>query len=217
MAHPATHPLIGSTAGANEGFDTVVVGGIGSATLYRLALRLGPRVPGPKQFALGQPDGGSHDHSRIIRLMYHDARYTALTPRTFTAWDEVAAESGVELLVKTGGLEMAAPVHHADIDRYAAAMDAAAIPHERFGAEELRQLHPQFTAADDVAVRYQESSGLVNAAKGNAVHVAPARAHGAQVRTGCTVHALIPQSDSVRVESSAGDFLCRRVVVAAAS
>lgn len=204
---------------ADSHFDTIVVGcgGIGSAALYRLACRLGGQVLGLEQFDLGHPYGGSQDHSRIIRLMYHDARYTALTPHTYTAWADVEEESGVRLVVKTGGVEIAAPSHHTDLDRYACAMDAAGIPYERVGAGELRYRYPQFAVDENVQVIYQMESGLVDAAKGNAAHIALARAHGAQIRTRCTVTALVPQGDSVRVETTQGAFSCRRVVVAAAS
>lgn len=219
-AQPAALPVGNGTHGASaELFDTVVVGlgGIGSATLYRLAKRLGGQVLGLEQFELGHPYGGSQDHSRIIRLMYHDARYTALTPSTYTAWAEVEEESGLRLVVKTGGLEIAAPDYAHDIDRYAAAMDAAAIAYERFGADELRRRYPQFHVGDDVSVLYQEASGLVNAGHGNAAHIALARAHGAQIRTHCRVTGLQTQGDSVRVATTQGDFACRRVVVCAAS
>ncbi|MGL4648261.1 MAG: FAD-dependent oxidoreductase, partial [Caldilineaceae bacterium] len=207
-------------AGALLGvYDTIVVGlgGIGSATLYRLAKRLGNQVLGLEQFAIGHPFGGSQDHSRIIRLMYHDARYTALTPSTYSAWEEVEEESGLALVLKTGGVEIAAPAWAHDIDRYARAMDTAALPYERFGADELRHRYPQFAVDDDVQVLYQESSGLVNAAHGIAAHVALARAHGAHLRAHCPVLALEPQPDSVRVLTPEGFFACRRVVVAAAS
>jgi sarcosine oxidase len=216
--HANGAPSVASTSSIPT-CDTVVIGlgGIGSATLYRLARRLGSQVLGIEQFDLGHPYGGSQDHSRIIRLMYHDARYTALTPSTYTAWAEVEEESGLQLVVKTGGVEIAAPDYAHDIDRYAAAMDAASIPYERFGADELRRRYPQFAVQDDVSVLYQPSSGLVNAAHGMAAHLALARAHGARIRTRCRVLALEPQGDSVRVRTSQGDVACRRVVVCAAS
>jgi sarcosine oxidase len=200
-------------------FDTIVVGcgGIGSAALYRLARRLGGQVLGIEQFDLGHPYGGSQDHSRIIRLMYHDARYTALTPYAYTAWAEIEEESYVRLVVQTGGVEIAAPSHHCDLDRYGRAMDAAGIPYERYGPDELRRRYPQFAVDDDVQVIDQAQSGLVDAARGNAVHIALARAHGAQLRTRCSVTALVPQGDGVRVETTQGTFACRRVVVAAAA
>ncbi len=48
-------------------------GGIGSAALYWLsheAAKGGEEVLGIDQFELGHPNGGSQDHSRIIRLRY---------------------------------------------------------------------------------------------------------------------------------------------------
>lgn len=218
-AQQSAQQAAGSAARAEASYDTIVIGlgGIGSATLYRLARRLGSQVLGLEQFALGHPYGGSQDHSRIIRLMYHDVRYTALTPATYTAWAEVEEESGLRLVVKTGGVEIAAPDYAHDIDRYAAAMDAAGIGYERFGADELRRRYPQFAVRDDVQVLYQAESGLVNAAHGIAAHVALARAHGAAIRSDCRVTRLQAQGDSVRVETVQGAFACRRVVVCAAS
>lgn len=69
-------------------FEFIVIGcgGIGSAAAYWLARSAGREVLAIEQFALGHDRGESQDHSRIIRLSYHDAAYTALTPHTYTAW-----------------------------------------------------------------------------------------------------------------------------------
>ena len=72
-------------------------GGIGSAAAYWLSRRAGEEVPCLEQWELGHGQGASEDHSRIIRLGYHSAAYTALTPSAYAAWREVEAESGVEL------------------------------------------------------------------------------------------------------------------------
>ena len=88
-------------------YEYIVVGcgGLGSAAAYRLAREAGEEVLALEQFRLGHDNGASQDHSRIIRLSYHDPAYTALTPHTYTAWGEVEEESGVQLVVKTGGLD----------------------------------------------------------------------------------------------------------------
>src|ERR671916_376879 len=85
-------------------FIVVGCGGIGSAVTYRLAPAAGKEGLAVAQFPLGHDNGASQDHSRIIRLSYHLPEYTALTPATYEAWREVEAESGVRLVVKTGGL-----------------------------------------------------------------------------------------------------------------
>jgi len=72
-------------------FIVIGCGGIGSAALYWLARHAGREVLGLERFHLGHDYGGSQDHSRIIRLSYHDPVYTALTPHTYTAWRVVSA------------------------------------------------------------------------------------------------------------------------------
>ena len=53
-------------------------GGIGSAALYWLARRASADVLGIEQFKLFHHNGGSQDHSRIIRLAYHQEKYARL-------------------------------------------------------------------------------------------------------------------------------------------
>ena len=81
----------------NKAFEYIVVGcgGIGSAAVYWLSREAGEEVLGLEQFHLGHDRGGSEDHSRIIRLSYHDPAYTTLTPYTYEAWSEVEEESGI--------------------------------------------------------------------------------------------------------------------------
>src|SRR5947209_15523725 len=51
--------------------------------------------------------GASEDHSRIIRHSYHSSNYTALTPSAYATWAELEDETGLQLVVKTGGLDIA--------------------------------------------------------------------------------------------------------------
>jgi glycine/D-amino acid oxidase-like deaminating enzyme len=73
------------STGGLEQADVIVLGlgGIGSAAAYWLARR-GARVIGLEQFELGHTRGESQDHSRIIRLSYHDPP-TSVWPRPPTA------------------------------------------------------------------------------------------------------------------------------------
>ena len=60
--------------------------GIGSAAAYWLSRVAGADVLCLEQWELGHDRGASEDHSRIIRLGYHAARYTALTRDSYAAW-----------------------------------------------------------------------------------------------------------------------------------
>ena len=160
-------------------YDYIVLGcgGIGSGAAYWLARRAGAEVLGLEQFKLGHHNGGSQDHSRIIRLTYHHENYTKLTPHTYTAWETVEEESAVNIVTNTGSVEFAeiGSPYHVDLEKYASAMDAANIPYERFGNDELRSRFPQFKFDKEMDVLWQGKSGIADAAKGNAAHVATIR------------------------------------------
>jgi sarcosine oxidase len=192
-------------------------GGIGSAAAYWLARQAGADVLGLEQFALGHDRGESQDHSRIIRLAYHAPAYTALTRHTYAAWHEIEEESGVQLVFKTGGLDLEL-VHGAQpqyINHYAESMRAADIPFQELAAHEVMERWPQFTLSEGVQALYQADSGLVDARKANAVHTTLARARGATILDNMPVRAITPQGDGVTVHTDAATFHARRVVVAA--
>src|SRR5579859_7354071 len=136
-------------------------GGIGSAALYWLSRRAGEDVLGLEQFATGHDRGGSQDHSRIIRLAYHAPAYTSLMPAAYAAWRTLEEESGLPLLVLSGGLDLEPADGAGAIEHYAAAMDVAGIPYQALHAREVMQRWPQFHLTDDVHALYQAESGIV--------------------------------------------------------
>ena len=155
-------------------YETIVLGlgGIGSAALYWLARRIGGEVLGLEQFSLGHHLGASQDHSRIIRLAYDNPAYTALTPHTFIHWREVEAESGVQLVHRTGSLVFGPGDRpEAEIDLYTAAMSSAGIPFERLSPEEAMRHFPQFRLQEGDQVLYSANDGFVDPGKANAVHI----------------------------------------------
>jgi sarcosine oxidase len=200
----------------------VGLGGLGSAALYRLAAELGPGVLGIEQFALGHHRGASQDHSRIIRLAQHEQQYAALARPAYKAWDEVEAESGQQIVTRTGGLvieDRAARLGLAsgnrNIEGYTAMFDRYGVGYELLDADELVTRWPQFRVGGAEKALYQDDAGIVDARRANAVHVALARAHGAEVRANTPVRAIRPDGEGVAVVTGAGTFRADRVVVAA--
>jgi sarcosine oxidase len=201
-----------------KSYEYIVVGcgGIGSAAVYWLSREAGPEVLGLEQFHLGHDRGGSEDHSRIIRLSYHDPAYTALTPHTYEAWSEIEEESGIQLVFKTGGLDLESVENEPRyINQYAGAMAEAGIPYEELSASEIMDRFPRFTLDESVQGVYQPEGGLVDAGKGNAIHIALARARGATVLEETPVHGVRTVGDGVEVETAAGTFSAGKLVVAA--
>ena len=89
-------------------FEYIVLGlgGFGSAAAYWLARRAGTEVLGLEQFELGHVRGESQDHSRIIRLSYHTPGYVELAKFAYQAWAELERDSGEQLVLRTGGLDL---------------------------------------------------------------------------------------------------------------
>src|SRR5574341_1432535 len=198
-------------------FIVLGCGGIGSAALYWLAGRAGREVLGLERFEFFHTKGGSQDHSRIIRLTYDSDEYTRLAPHAYLAWAAVEDESGAKIVHKTGGLTMAlkAGPYQPLIENYARSMANCGIPFDRVGADEVMKRFPQWQFDEDVDAIYQAEMGLVDAGKGNAAHLALARARGATVIDRCPVESIQPVGDGVEIETPQGAFSCRQLIVAA--
>ena len=199
-------------------YDVIVIGcgGIGSAATYWLSRSAGAEVLALEQFALGHDRGESQDHSRIVRLAYHAPAYTALTRHTFAAWAAVEDEAGLQLITRTGGLDLelvdGAPRF---LNHYADAMESAAIPFEALSAADVMARWPQFTLPDGVCALFQPDAGLVDARRANAAHVALARAHGATILANTPVRSITPLPDGVEVRTDTASFRAARLVITA--
>ena len=183
--------------------DVIVLGlgGIGSAAAYWLA-RSGARVIGLERFALGHERGASHDHSRIIRLSYHDPVYVRLAQAAYASWAEVSAEAGAELVIETGGIDVFPAEDAFDRAAYTGAMDVCGVPYELLDAAEAMRRFPELRIDASTEVLFQERTGIAAAARANAAHQRLARAHGADLREHARVEAIstAPGEVTVRVD-----------------
>jgi sarcosine oxidase len=204
-------------------YRVIVVGcgGLGSAALYRLATELGSGVLGLEQFELGHSRGASQDHSRIIRLAQHQAQYAVLAAPAYKAWDEIEAESCQQIVTRTGGLVIEDRVARAgaatgtrNIEGYTDMFDRFGVAYELLDADELAARWPQFRLSGGEKALYQAESGIVDAARANAVHISLARAHGAHVQANTPVRAIRPDGDGVAVVTDTATYRADRVVVA---
>jgi sarcosine oxidase len=207
----------------NRDFDTVVVGvgGIGSAACY-WAARAGARVLGLEQFGLYHSNGASQDHSRIIRLAQFEEPYASLAPGAYRTWNDVENESGVQLVRKTGGLIIEDVSARAGLDTgdrniegYVRAFRHHGVDFSLYSADEVMVRWPQYTLRGDEMAIYQKESGLVDAGKGIAVHVALARSRGAVINENTPVRALRSTPVGVEVVTDDATYLARHVITAA--
>jgi sarcosine oxidase len=173
-------------------WDAIVVGlgGIGSGAAYWLSRRLGERVLGLEQFELGHANGASQDHSRIIRLSYHRREYVRLARRAYATWAEVEAEAELQIVTRTGGLDVAPRDASIPLSDYIESMTAEGVPFEHLDADEIMRRWPQWRLSDEHHGLFQADGGLADPNRANAAHQRLARAHGATLAERAPVTAL---------------------------
>ncbi|MDX6562362.1 MAG: hypothetical protein QOD65_2176 [Gaiellales bacterium] len=201
---------------AEDEADVIVLGlgGIGSAAAYWLA-RSGARVIGLERFALGHDRGASQDHSRIIRLSYHDPAYVRLAQAAYASWDEVSAEAGAELVVRTGGIDIFPAADSFDREAYCNAMDTCGVVYDRLDGAEAMRRFPELRVDEATEVLFQEQTGIAAAARANAAHQRLARAHGADLREHARVEAIADDGGEVRVQVDGASIRAARLLVCA--
>ena len=197
-------------------FDAIVLGlgGIGSGAAYWLA-RSGANVLGLEQFSLGHARGESHDHSRIIRLSYHEPIYVRLAKAAYAAWAEVEREAGEQLIYRTGGLDLGPANGAIPLSGYAAAMDAESVPFEKLDAAKIRKRWPAFHIGDDVHGLFQPEGGIVAAERATAAHQRLARVHGATLLENAPIESVRSAGGTISVQARGEEFSARKLVICA--
>lgn len=198
-------------------YDTIVLGlgGIGAGALCWLARRLGGEVLGLEQFPLGHHQGGSQDHSRIIRYSYHHPIYVRLAERAYRAWAAVEEQTGEQLVYRCGGLDLFPENGAIAAADYLRSLDSCGIAYERLAADEICRRWPVWRIPDSVWGLYQADGGLVAAAKANAAHLHAARQAGAQIRENVGMANVRAAHGEVAVTVDGTSYRARRLVVAA--
>lgn len=199
-------------------FDVAVigVGGIGSGALYWAAKRAGTGVLGLERFELGHERGASQDHSRIIRLSYHRPDYVRFARDSYAAWAELESDSGEQIVIRTGGLDLYPQSASGWMDDYSNALDEVGIGYEWLDAPETMRRYPQWRIEEDVRVMVQEDTGIAAAARANAAHRRVATELGATIADGQHVTSVRDVGGEYEIATAAGDtWRAERVIVTA--
>jgi monomeric sarcosine oxidase len=147
---------------SSSDFDVIVLGGgtMGTAAAWALAKR-GHRALVLEQFQHVHPYGSHSGETRIIRHAYAESpEYVPLVQRADRLWQELEVESGQQVLVRTGGLELAAPGYaHARDARTAA--DAHGLRYEWLTPDEANYRWSPLRVPDGWDVLFSPDSGFV--------------------------------------------------------
>ena len=197
-------------------FDVIVlgVGGMGSAACYALAER-GARVLGLEQFDIPHAYGSSHGETRIIRLAYAEgAFYVPLLRRAYERWQRLEHDFGEQLLHITGGLDIGA-ADSALIRGSRASCREHDLSHELLTATEAMARFPALQLPPHFVANFQAEGGFLRSERCIVAHVTRAQALGAEIRAREAVLSWEARGDSVRVQTTKGEYAADRLVVTA--
>ena len=196
-------------------YDVIVVGlgGMGSAAAYHLAAR-GQRVLGLERHTPAHDKGSSHGGSRITRQSYfEDPAYVPLLLRSYELWEQLARDSGEDVISLTGGLFLG----REDSVTVAGSLRASRewdLPHELLSAADVRRRFPTFSLAGDEVALYEAKAGFVRPETTVKAHIALAAAAGAELHFSEPVSSWESTSAGVRVTTAHGTYEAGRLVIA---
>lgn len=207
----------GSPGSTRRDHDLIVIGlgALGSAAAYWAATRPGMRVLGLERFELGHANGASADHSRIIRLSYHQPAYVRLAKRAYASWAAVEAESGERIVTVTGGLDLWPDGAAIPRDDYTASLAAEDVPFELIDEREVMARWPVWRLDEGTTGMWQAQGGLADPYRGNAAHRRLAVQRGATLRDRSPVAAIRDVGGEVEVIVDGVAHRAGRVVLAA--
>jgi sarcosine oxidase len=197
-------------------YDAIVVGvgGMGSAACYHLARR-GQRVLGLERYDIPHVLGSSHGFSRIIRLAYYEnPAYVPLLRRAYELWRELERQAGEKLLHITGSIDASAPGGEI-FEGSRRSCELHDLPHTILTGAELSRRFPGYRLPPDHLALLQPDGGFLSSERCIVAHATAAKAAGAEIRKGEQVIDWEPTAAGIRVRTSRGQYVGRRLVVCA--
>ena len=137
--------------------DVAVVGaGVNGLAAAWALRRAGVDAVVYEQFAVGHDRGSSHGRTRIFRLGYSETEWVRRAQDALAGWRELEAESGEELLLLSGFLEL----YPADAVSSEQALAECGVACELL-SREVAQERFDVSPAEDTRVLFQPDAGVV--------------------------------------------------------
>ena len=195
-------------------FIVIGAGGVGSAALFHLASR-GARVLGLDRFPPGHDRGSSHGRTRIIRQAYYEhPDYVPLLFRAYELWAELGQRIGRPLLHEIGLLQ-AGPADSEVLAGVRRSATEHTLNIEELSAAELVRRFPGFQVPDGWTSLFEPKAGYLDVEACVVVHIEEAERRGAELRTGVAVIGWRNIAGGFEVQTDAGTFQSRGLVVTA--
>ena len=197
-------------------FPVIVIGGgtMGTAAAWALGKHGVPALV-LEQFGHVHTFGAHSGRTRIFRHAYAESPdYVPLVLRADELWQELEVVSGQRVLVRTGGLDLAAP----GFDHAAAAHASCAqwnLPAEWLTGAEVRQRWPGYAIPDDWDASFSSQAGYLKVEPALRTLAAAARALGVTINEHEPVLTWRADGDGFVVETSTATYLADHVIVTA--
>lgn len=201
---------------ASGGYDVIVVGGgtMGTAAAWELGKR-GAKALMLEQFAHIHPFGAHGGRTRVIRHAYAEGHeYVPFVQRADALWLELEEESGERILMRTGGLELAAP-GYAHARKARASADQHGLPYDWLTPEEGRRRWPMVSIPDDWDVLFSPQAGYLYTEPALRAMATSARRRGIEIREQEPVLAWSANEDGATVTTTTGTYSGDRLIITA--
>ena len=198
-----------------EKIDYCVVGAgvVGSSAAYLLA-REGKSVALLEQFEFGHDRGSSHGESRITRYSYDHPIYVKMAKRGFPLWAEIMSESGEQIYVQTGGIDLD-EIGGKGIQDCKFSLDAENIPYEMIDRDELKKRFPQFNVPENYEGLYQKDAGILNASLCVRSLQKLAAKHGARLADNAPVMKIEVKGNDIEITTKTQKLIAKHLILCA--
>jgi len=189
----------------------IVIGGgaAGSAATEDLARR-GHSVTLLERFERAHVHGSSHGSTRIFRVAYREAPYTAWAGASIPLWRQLQERSGQTLLEQSGQIDHG---FHGALAEIEANLAAGGWSSERLTAAQAQDRWPGMRFAGDVLV--SPDGGRVFADRTVAALLRLAEEAGAELRFEEPALSIAPDGDGALVTTALGEYRADVVIVSA--
>ncbi|HEY0000892.1 MAG TPA: N-methyl-L-tryptophan oxidase, partial [Actinoplanes sp.] len=195
-------------------YDVIVVGlgGMGSAAAWQLAAR-GERVLGLEKYGPAHSRGSSHGGSRVTRQSYFEStEYVPLLLRAYDLFDQLAVDSGRDVITLTGGVMIGRPESRT-VSGSRASAEKWGLEHEMLDAAELRRRFPTLAPAPHEIALYEAKAGLVRPEATVAGQLELATKKGADLRFAEPMTSWEETGDGVRVTTANGSYTAGQLII----
>lgn len=203
-------------AARSSEYEVIVIGGgtMGTAAAWELGKR-GVNSLVLEQFTHIHPFGAHGGRTRVIRHAYAEGpEYVPLVQRADQLWLELEEESGERILMRTGGLELAAPgFAHARSAR--ASADQHGLPYEWLTPEEGRRRWPMVSIPDGWDVMFSPQAGYLYTEPALRTMASSARGRGIEIREQEPVIAWSASESGAMVTTTSDTYSASRLIITA--